>query len=99
MGRGWRRQGQTFLYLQNLQGLAPGVNGLNQPSSQAQRLFAKTARLLKEQGATYRDVARTWFYLTDILSWYPEFNQTRNAAYRGFGLLPGGLSSGSPTSA
>jgi enamine deaminase RidA (YjgF/YER057c/UK114 family) len=75
--------------LQNLQGLAPGVNGLNKPSSQAQRLFAKTARLLKEQGATYRDVARTWFYLSDILSWYPEFNQTRNAAYRGFGLLPG----------
>jgi hypothetical protein len=39
--------------------------------------------------ASYRDVVRTWFYLNDILSWYPEFNQARNAVYRELGLIPG----------
>ena len=30
---------------------------------------------------------RTWFYLNDILSWYPEFNQARTETYRNLGLL------------
>ena len=49
----------------------------------------KAARLLAAQGASYRDVVRTWFYLDDILAWYPEFNRARTAVYGQFGILPG----------
>ena len=31
---------------------------------------------------------RTWFYLYDILAWYPEFNQARSAVYRELDLMP-----------
>ena len=33
-------------------------------------------------------MVRTWFYLSDILAWYPEFNQARSAVYRELGLMP-----------
>jgi enamine deaminase RidA (YjgF/YER057c/UK114 family) len=32
-------------------------------------------------------VARTWFYLRDILDWYGPFNAVRSAAFRRMGLL------------
>jgi enamine deaminase RidA (YjgF/YER057c/UK114 family) len=88
VGRGWRQGDATFLVLQNLQGLAPNGNGANAPPHQARRLIQRAARLLAAQGASYRDVVRTWFYLSDILAWYPEFNQARSAVYRELGLLP-----------
>jgi enamine deaminase RidA (YjgF/YER057c/UK114 family) len=87
VGQGWQRQGYTTLILQNLQGLSPRSNGWNRPPLQARRLLTRANRILKEQGATYRDVVRTWFYLSDILSWYPDFNQARSAVYRELGLL------------
>jgi enamine deaminase RidA (YjgF/YER057c/UK114 family) len=52
-------------------------------------MIQRAARLLDAQGASYRDVARTWFYLDDILAWYPEFNRSRTAIYGQFGILPG----------
>ena len=33
-------------------------------------------------------MVRTWFYLSDILAWYPEFNRARSAVYRDLGLMP-----------
>jgi enamine deaminase RidA (YjgF/YER057c/UK114 family) len=88
VGRGWRRQGHTSLILQNLQGLSPGSNGWNHPPHQVRRLLAQANHILNEQGAAYRDVVRTWFYLNDILSWYAAFNQARTGMYREFELLP-----------
>jgi hypothetical protein len=88
LGRGWQRQGHTTLILQNLQGLSPRSNGWNYPPLQTRRLLASASRILGEQGASYRDVARTWFYLKDILAWYEYFNLARTAMYREFGLLP-----------
>jgi hypothetical protein len=32
---------------------------------------------------------RTWFYLSDILAWYTEFNRSHTAVYGQFGILPG----------
>ena len=47
--------------------------------------------LLAREGFSFRDVARTWFYLRDILDWYGPFNAVRNAAFRRMGLMgPGG---------
>ena len=88
VGRGWRQGDATFLVLQNLQGLAPNGNGANAPPHQARRLIQRAAHLLEAQGASYRDVVRTWFYLSNILSWYLEFNQARSAEYRELGLMP-----------
>jgi enamine deaminase RidA (YjgF/YER057c/UK114 family) len=88
VGRGWRRQGATFLFLQNIQGLAPRPPEVNTRPLQARRMIQRAARLLQTQGASYRDVARTWFYLADILAWYPEFNRSRTASYGQFGILP-----------
>jgi enamine deaminase RidA (YjgF/YER057c/UK114 family) len=51
-------------------------------------MIQRAAQLLESQGASYRDVACTWFYLKDILAWYPEFNQARSAVYRELDLMP-----------
>lgn len=89
VGRGWRQGDATFLLLQNLQGLASHGNGANAPPHQARRMIQRAAKILESQGASYKDVVRTWFYLADILAWYPEFNRARTAAYGHFGILPG----------
>ena len=34
-------------------------------------------RMLAGCGMSFADVVRTWFYLDDIASWYPEFNAAR----------------------
>ena len=52
-------------------------------------MIQRATRLLEAHGASYRDVVRTWFYLADILAWYPEFNRARTAIYGKFGILPG----------
>jgi enamine deaminase RidA (YjgF/YER057c/UK114 family) len=89
VGTGWRRGDATFLVLQNLQGLTQKGNGANGRTLQAQRLIQRAAHLLEAEGTSYRDVVRTWFYLSDILAWYPEFNRARTGIYEKFGILPG----------
>jgi enamine deaminase RidA (YjgF/YER057c/UK114 family) len=89
VGRGWRQQETTFLLLQNIQGLVIGPQSVNTRPLQAKRMIQRAAGILESQGASYRDVARTWFYLADILGWYPEFNQARTAVYGQFNILPG----------
>jgi enamine deaminase RidA (YjgF/YER057c/UK114 family) len=88
-GKGWRRQDTTVLLLQNIQGLVIGPQEVNTRPLQAKRLIRRAAGILENQGGSYRDVVRTWFYLDDILDWYPEFNRARSAIYGQFGLLPG----------
>jgi enamine deaminase RidA (YjgF/YER057c/UK114 family) len=89
VGTGWRRGEATFLVLQNLQGLTRNGNGANGRALQTQRLLQRAAHLLEAAGTSYRDVVRTWFYLSDILAWYPEFNRARTGIYEKFGILPG----------
>jgi len=90
-GRSWRRHGATYLLLQNLQG------GDGERTTQADRMFDRAQRLLAGQGVEYLSVARTWIYLSDILSWYGQFNPVRTRWYNAFGLLPGSASgNGSP---
>jgi enamine deaminase RidA (YjgF/YER057c/UK114 family) len=56
---------------------------------QTRQMLDRAERILRENGASYRDVARTWFYLSDILDWYAEFNKVRNEKYGEFGIMPG----------
>jgi enamine deaminase RidA (YjgF/YER057c/UK114 family) len=61
--------------------LAPG------PAEDAQAAIRAAEELLAREGFSFRDVARTWFYLRDILEWYGSFNAVRNAAFRRMGLM------------
>ncbi len=82
-GRGWRRSGTTYLLLQNIQGKAGTRPG------QVRAILARAEGILRRNGASYKDVARTWFYLSGILDWYPEFNKARSEKYGEFGIMPG----------
>jgi enamine deaminase RidA (YjgF/YER057c/UK114 family) len=86
-GRAWRTDDATFTILQNLRGLRDDPACDNSPASQASRAIELADRLLRDIGAGYRDTVRTWFYLSDILAWYPDFNRARTARYREFGLM------------
>jgi enamine deaminase RidA (YjgF/YER057c/UK114 family) len=61
------------------------------PAEDAAGTLDAAEELLAREGFSFRDVARTWFYLRDILDWYGPFNAVRNAAFRRMGLTgPGG---------
>jgi enamine deaminase RidA (YjgF/YER057c/UK114 family) len=58
-----------------------------EPADEAAAAMASAVKLLEQEGFSYRDVARTWFYLRDILDWYGPFNTVRNAAFRELGIM------------
>jgi len=62
-------------------GPAPG------PAEDAARSIGAAEALLAREGFSFRDVARTWFFLRDILDWYGPFNDVRSAAFRRIGLI------------
>lgn len=82
-GRGWRCNGATYLMLQNIQGQAGSRPG------QVRAMLDRAEGILRRNGASYKDVARTWLYLSDILDWYPDFNKARSEKYGEFGVMPG----------
>ena len=87
-GRGWVRYGNTFLILQDIQGSRNQSQPCCNCESQTRQMIERAERLLKQQGASYQNVIRTWFYLSDILSWYGDFNKARNAIYGELGIMP-----------
>lgn len=82
-GRGWRQNGSTYLILQNIQG-QPGKR-----PGQVRGMLERVEDILNRSGASYKDVARTWFYLSEILDWYPDFNKARSEKYGELGIMPG----------
>ena len=83
-GRGWKQHGVTYAVLQNIHADMNESRPL-----QARLMIERAERILREQGASYSNVVRTWFYLSDIMSWYGEFNKVRNQKYGEFGIMPG----------
>lgn len=68
------------------------VGGLSLPRSaddaaSTQQAFEAAEDLLAQAGMGLGDVARTWFFLDDILGWYDRFNAGRNHIFRNRGLL------------
>jgi enamine deaminase RidA (YjgF/YER057c/UK114 family) len=57
------------------------------PAEDAGAAIDAAEQLLAREGFSFRDVARTWFYLRDILDWYGPFNAVRNTAFRRMGLM------------
>lgn len=88
-GKGWQLNGTTYLMLQNIQGEADSADSIQTRKVRAQRMFERADLILKNHGATYKNVVRTWIYLADILAWYNEFNEVRNRTYHDFGIMPG----------
>ncbi|HVP10743.1 MAG TPA: Rid family hydrolase [Phycisphaerae bacterium] len=88
-GCAWRSEGATFISLRDIRGLAESPGSDNSPPAQARRMFERADRVLREHGACYGHVVRTWIYLSNILDWYGEFNRVRNEMYGEFGLMPG----------
>jgi enamine deaminase RidA (YjgF/YER057c/UK114 family) len=87
-GRMWSRNGATFLQFQNLHGR--NLSNKKNRRKQAEAMFRKAEALLKSEGASSRDLVRTWIYVENILNWYDEFNLARNTCYTDFGLLKSG---------
>ena len=56
--------------------------------AQCRRMFDNITGLLASEGATWKDVVRTTYYLRDIDRDYREFNEERTAFYRDQGLDP-----------
>jgi len=88
-GRGWKLNGETHLVVQNIQALNSKPTDHTSKSLQARLMIERAGRILQENGASYKDVVRTWFYLSDILGWYAGFNKVRNEKYGEFGIMPG----------
>jgi enamine deaminase RidA (YjgF/YER057c/UK114 family) len=57
------------------------------PAAEAATVIDAAEQVLTLEGFSFRDVARTWYYLRDILAWYGPFNGARNAAFRRMGLI------------
>ena len=60
-----------------LSALGPKLLSISRPRQATQTLENLQAGLTRV-GMTTKDVARTWFFLDDILSWYGDFNHARN---------------------
>jgi enamine deaminase RidA (YjgF/YER057c/UK114 family) len=68
------------------------IGGLSLPrtgddAATARQAFEAAERLLAQADLTLCDVARTWFFLDDILAWYGQFNEGRSGLFRRRGLL------------
>jgi enamine deaminase RidA (YjgF/YER057c/UK114 family) len=58
---------------------------------QAREVFEKLQAGLAAAGMTMKDIARTWFYLDGLLSWYGDFNRVRNDVFARNELRPHSL--------
>jgi len=73
-----------------LGGLGYGYANLSRPE-QTQRTLEELDSLLKPDGFEFSDIARTWFYLQDILDWYNDFNKVRTSFYNKYEFRVGSL--------
>ncbi len=67
-------------------------------AERARAMLEKAELVLKRAGVDFLSVARTWMWLGDILSWYDDFNQVRNAFFTERGLIGTGSRQSMPAS-
>jgi 2-iminobutanoate/2-iminopropanoate deaminase len=56
--------------------------------AQCRRMYQNVTALLASEGATWKDIVRTTYYLRDIDRDYADFNEERTAFYKEQGLDP-----------
>jgi len=71
-------------------GLGPRDIALSQ-ADQTRQTYETLEAALQQAGMNVTHIARTWFFLDDILSWYDVFNEVRNAFFAKHKLSPGAL--------
>ncbi|MGC4116929.1 MAG: RidA family protein [Myxococcales bacterium] len=86
IGRRWTGEDYKLLHFAAIDGRGPDGALRDCPSCQAQQMFDNVAAALAEHQLTFKDVPRTWIYLSRILDWYGEFNKVRNKHYGRVGL-------------
>jgi enamine deaminase RidA (YjgF/YER057c/UK114 family) len=92
-GRILRAPGCTILTLSGISAIQAGNN-----TKQARIMMEKGESVLKQFGADFLSVPRTWMWLKDILSWYDEFNKVRNDFFTERGLIGAGTRQSMPAS-
>ncbi len=92
-GRVFRAPGHTYLTLSSI-----SVPQLATAVEQAEAAFARAESALKQFGADFLSVPRTWMWLGDILSWYDDFNQVRNRFFAERKLIGPGTRQSMPAS-
>ena len=88
VGRTWQDAHATWVVLQGLGAQPSAGRPADPPAQQTRQTIELAHRLLAAHGLDFTHVVRTWFYLSDILAWYPDFNHARSELYQGFGLFP-----------
>jgi enamine deaminase RidA (YjgF/YER057c/UK114 family) len=92
-GRILRAPGCTVLTLSSISAAQAGNN-----TEQARIMMEKGEVVLKQFGADFLSVPRTWMWLKDILSWYDDFNKVRNDFFTERGLIGDGTRQSMPAS-
>ncbi|MGB2864716.1 MAG: Rid family hydrolase [Sedimentisphaerales bacterium] len=92
-GRILRAPGCTLLTLSSISAPQAGKN-----TEQAQVMMEMGESVLKQFGADFLSVPRTWMWLKDILSWYDDFNNVRNNFFTERGLIGAGTRQSMPAS-
>jgi enamine deaminase RidA (YjgF/YER057c/UK114 family) len=92
-GRILRTPGCTLITLSCISAPQAGNN-----KEQARIMMEKGEAVLKQFGADFLSVPRTWMWLKDILSWYDEFNKVRNDFFTERGLIGDGTRQSMPAS-
>jgi enamine deaminase RidA (YjgF/YER057c/UK114 family) len=87
VGKGWNSHGASFIMLQNIHGLGNGASPDQSREDQAGRMLERVQDILHQQKISFRNVVRTWIYLSKILDWYGPFNTVRTGKFQKFGLL------------
>ncbi|RJP28505.1 MAG: hypothetical protein C4527_11765 [Candidatus Omnitrophota bacterium] len=77
-----------YLFLSDVARLLP-PSAKESRSRETYEAIKLAGEILHEKNWSYHDVRRTWFYLDDILAWYPDFNKARNELYKRLGLFNG----------
>jgi len=96
-GRQFRGTEAEYLVLADVARLLPAAAHRDRAGEALQAIDLAEA-ILTERHWSFNDVRRTWFYLDDILAWYPDFNQARNQVYHRIGFLNGSIQSVVPAS-
>lgn len=90
VGRKFSHRGISYASVASVEPLAAGHNSPDL-KDHAASMFRASADILASYGLGYRDVARTWIYLPQLLCWYDDFNAARREVYTELGLSGGSL--------
>jgi enamine deaminase RidA (YjgF/YER057c/UK114 family) len=96
-GRILRVPGCTYLTLSDIRA-DETTRKAGDPSEQAKVMMEKSESILKQFGVDFLSVPRTWMWLSDILSWYDDFNLVRNSFFTERGLIGQGSRQSMPAS-